>query len=259
MDIENIEKKLKKINSVLEIFKEDGRLTKIEKDLLMGYIRELYDSICFVEDEQIVAPTNQIMKQVGQSKQNPIDDVINTAPIIDAVPKNIEDKIRPAPIVPEESIFSTLQEKVTDEIIKPAGVDKPIIAVESREAPTQMGIEGAEVLIKSTTSQVINHPELIELFADDDYTDMSDKLSMTKIDQISTSIGINARFYMINELFNGDGNLFSKILVKLDEVGSLEGAKDIILNEVAIPMNWVENNKLVAAEDFIKLIKRRYK
>ncbi|MFM2393020.1 MAG: hypothetical protein RLZZ546_1002, partial [Bacteroidota bacterium] len=45
MDISRIERRLKKINAVLEAFKEDNKISNIEKDLLMGYVRDLYDLI----------------------------------------------------------------------------------------------------------------------------------------------------------------------------------------------------------------------
>jgi hypothetical protein len=286
MDIINIEKKLKKINSVLEIFKEDGQLTKIEKDLLKGYIRDLYDSVSFAED------TNKIERNIVNTP-NPVDnnstdlivekETIPSSPIdvVRVETKIVEEKQNQnsitsevqiaSPIVhnefqevsnePEMVVVEDTQLSKVDELASIIKAEAIVELPEIKKDPI-VQVETNEKIIpdtKSVSKQLIDHPELIELFADDDYTDISDKLSMNKIDQIASSIGINDRFYMISELFNGDSSMFSKVLEKLDAIGSLEGAKNIVLNEVAIPMKWIENNKLVAAEDFIKLVKRKYK
>jgi hypothetical protein len=272
MDIVNIEKKLKKINSVLEIFKEDGQLTKIEKDLLKGYIRDLYDSVCFVEEgnsiheKKVVTPP--LVSESFLFIQNAEKEDVTPVKTEKNVTNIVEDPIESKPILSEVKIappitHNTSQEaSIQSEKVEDAESSTNITEV-AHELETAIPQPEKEVKIvqefKSISKQLIDHPELIELFADDEYTDISDKLSMNKIDQIASSIGINDRFYMINELFNGDGGMFTKVLDKLDNIGSLEGAKNIILNEVAIPMKWVENNKLVAAEDFIKLVKRRYK
>jgi hypothetical protein len=45
MQISRIEKRLKKITGLVEMFKVDGKLSQIEKDLLLDYIRKLYEEI----------------------------------------------------------------------------------------------------------------------------------------------------------------------------------------------------------------------
>jgi hypothetical protein len=45
MQISKIEKRLKKITGLVEMFKVDGKLSQIEKDLLLDYIRKLYEEI----------------------------------------------------------------------------------------------------------------------------------------------------------------------------------------------------------------------
>jgi hypothetical protein len=274
MNIETIEKKLNKIKSVLDVFKEDGKLSKIEKDLLLGYIRDLYEEISN-NDSNVVQKINQeqpvvvekkvVEKEAEKAKaaELPLTTDNEKLELTATTPKFDEAEVK----IIEENIFKTdtqiesqINEVKTNKAtiaIPDENMQHPSNGVNLENKPSEISIEKV-----NPTSKLLPHAipdELIELFADDEYTDLSDKISMFKIDQISNSIGINERFYMIKELFNGDGNLFFNILDKLDNAGNLDYAKQIALEEVAIPMKWVENGKLTIADEFIKLIKRKYK
>jgi hypothetical protein len=252
MNIINIEKKLNKIKSVLDVFKEDGRLSRIERDLLLGYIRDLYEEVTIMESDSIEAKA-----QASTSAE--------------LTHKKIEE---PITILKPEITKPNSQKSIDEtEVLKYEKVDiktehtipqkSDLNLSESSSQEIKVSVEKSmqtPPISTKVSSKITDVPEeLVELFADDDYTDLSDKLGMKKIDQISTSIGINERFHMINELFDGDGNLFNTMIEKLDNAGSLEAAKQIALFEIAIPMKWLENGKLGVGDEFIKLIRRKYK
>jgi len=96
MNIKKIEKQLKKINQLFETIKEDGTMSAIERDLLLSYVRGLYEKIITKEKSshkeevvpvvskesvteepkevvEIVPPTNDIagvvMKEVVEADQ----------------------------------------------------------------------------------------------------------------------------------------------------------------------------------------------
>ena len=81
------------------------------------------------------------------------------------------------------------------------------------------------------------------IFKMDEITDLSAKLSMSKIDDISKAIGINERIFTINELFGGNGNLFTNIINQLNACRDFDQAKALLIAEVAIPQQWEKEDK----------------
>ena len=60
--------------------------------------------------------------------------------------------------------------------------------------------------------------------------DVTSKLASQPIDSISRNIGINDRFYIIRELFNGDAESYNKIISNLDHSNNFNEAFSIIEN-----------------------------
>jgi hypothetical protein len=48
------------------------------------------------------------------------------------------------------------------------------------------------------------------------------------IESISKNIGINDRFLIIRELFDGDAEGFGKLIEKLDQAGDIESASSLL-------------------------------
>jgi hypothetical protein len=235
MNIDKIERRLKKINSVLEIFKEDNKLTRIEKDLLLGYVRELYDLILLNDEENL------------QKEIEKIENTIPTASIIAEI-KN--------PTIEEEIVIDTKQiDLLKEETLA------PIVEVqETLLEPVKQLTDSELKVVEQSHSQKTKYPqELEEIFEIDKYADVSEKLGMSKITSIIDAIGLNDKLLMTKELFNGNGELFMTILNKIEKAEHYEIAKSIILDEVAIPMKWVETDKLEKAESLAQLIWRKFK
>ncbi len=243
MEIGRIERRLKKINSVLDIFKEDNKISKLEKDLLLGYVRELYDLILddstststiaavktIEKINEIEVKQEELPKVIENNKELLVEKIEIIEPLSSIIESNEE--IKPIEIVPIE-----VAPKIEDikEVVNQHEVDEPKV---NNKIPK----------------------ELENMFNFEDYLDVSEKLGLTKIESIANSIGINDRFYMINELFGEDSELFNNIISKLETIGDFEKAKDIVIHEVAIPKLWLEEEKIEGAEDFLKLVWRKYK
>lgn len=231
MDIEKIEKRLKRINTVLEAFKEDNKISKIEKDLLLGYMRELYELIRDSDADISELPKASKAEVVVETPKEVIKEVI--------VEKVVE------------------VQKPTVEVEKPiaqAPKSEPVVKVEPQVIVEQK-VESATP--KATVSSKIS-PELEAIFVKEEITDLADKLSMMKINDIAQAIGINSRLVMINELFNGDGNLFNATIKKLNGCSSFEEAKSLLINEVALPLDWEKEDKLKEAQQLVKLVMRKF-
>lgn len=246
MDISRIERRLKKINSVLDVFKEDNKLTSIEKDLLLGYVREVYDLIRESETD-VVEVSNEILKHG-----------VKTIPLEATKPVEVKkEEITPEAVQSDPEVRNTKIEE------KPV-FSKPIL---EEEKPVEVIVEAVKEskpvvkeieTVKASPSSFMISEELEAIFVQEEVSDLSEKLSMSKIEDISRVIGINERIFTINELFGSDGKLFESTLNKLNKAPSFDVAKSIIINEVAIPMNWEKDNKLKKAQQFIKHVRRKF-
>ena len=172
--------------------------------------------------------------------------------------KVLEDK-KPEPIVEnEKAVIELVAEPIieTPVIITPIIEEKKIVVekVEVKEAVKQTVTESVTI-----TQSTFNISEDLEaIFIQEEVSDLSEKISMSRIEDISKVIGINERIFTINELFGSDAKLFESTLSKLNKASNFEEAKGIIINEVALPKNWEKDNKLKKAQQFIKHVRRKF-
>lgn len=233
MNIKKIEKQLKKINQLFENIKEDGTVSAIERDLMLSYVRGLY--------EKIVEPQNNSSKNASKSEAKPKEKI--------DIPK-IE---KPAPKMDDLATVVMKEVVEADQIIQ--------------DTPTSNNLEtSAAVSIQHQTvvHEVVEAPkqqipeELVELFKFESVNELSDKLSRAPISDLTKSMGINEKIFTVQELFGGDSSLFNNAMESLDKLSSLEQARDYLVQNVAVAQNWGAEGKIKKAANFIKLISRRY-
>ncbi len=242
MDINRIERRVKKINAVLEAFKEDNRISAIEKDLLLGYVRELYDLI-----RESDADSFDVAKTAPVVETRVAAEPTVSAPKVEAV--KVVEPPKVEPVMPKEEIIEPIQHTTPP----PPPVEIPKIEVKAQPEPSVVTPAEAVVSHKITYSE-----ELEAIFKMDEITDLSAKLSMSKIDDISKAIGINERIFTINELFGGNGQLFTTIIDNLNACHSFEQAKALLIKEVAIPQQWEKEDKVRKAQQFVKHVRRKF-
>jgi hypothetical protein len=82
--------------------------------------------------------------------------------------------------------------------------------------------------------------------------DTESKLLGQAIDNISRHIGINDRFLIIRELFEGESERFTSLVNELDNAGSYEAASSILEQQ------FPDNMDHEGVEILTGLLKRRY-
>ncbi len=87
----------------------------------------------------------------------------------------------------------------------------------------------------------------------------ADKWGSTPIADLGKSIGLNDRISMITVLFSNDQHAFNNALTQLNTIGDFEQAKDYMMRNLVTVYNWNQGNKLERAQQFINLVRRRYK
>ena len=87
-------------------------------------------------------------------------------------------------------------------------------------------------------------------------TTLADQFGEQKILDLTKEIGLNERFLLTQNLFNGDASLFEKTINRLNNCSSKEEALTFFKNDLAKTFDW--NLKSTMVKKFIKLIERRY-
>jgi hypothetical protein len=254
MDSQLFNRKLAKISLLVDNTDQGSPLSTLERDLLLSYIRELYDLALegkvmdkagsMVPKSPVSAPVSMptpaplvAPKEVAVSK--PIEE-----PMIEKIvsqPVSIPEPVRHAPVI---------EEKIE--------VMKPIVVEESVEKPKQVEI----VQISSPqplSAGLANTSEAVrELFVVEEVHDLSEKLSLTPIKDLTKSMGINERVLMLHELFGNNKELFAETLERLNGLTNFDEASQYLIQNIIPKYDWTADKRVKAASQFIKLVRRRY-
>ncbi|RLD26516.1 MAG: hypothetical protein DRI70_05550, partial [Bacteroidetes bacterium] len=115
-------------------------------------------------------------------------------------------------------------DKITES--KPAPHPEPVAAPEpvvTQEPETNPNKEAEILAEKFSAESSIN-----ENLAEQRGKDVDTKLHGQPIENISRNIGINDRFLIIRELFNGDADKFSTMVKNLEGAGSYQNAANLL-------------------------------
>ncbi|HOY15426.1 MAG TPA: hypothetical protein PLY70_19900 [Saprospiraceae bacterium] len=255
MEIDKVERRLKKISTVFDAFKEDGKISSIEKDLLLGYIRDLYELVLdseakVIESPTILPPKPKIQEIVESAPK--FKEVIHEPIVENISPVHFEQRTQPV-ISKEEKLVALEHQNqmfstpTIDLSFKSSNTEPIAVVAEKKEEP----ITAEPITVD------FNHP-MEKLFIISKAVDLSDKLSMSRIDDIHKAMGINERLFNQNELFGGNGALFSETLTRLNQFASFDEAKEYLKNGVAKENKWDSETKWAKAQQFVKLVYRRY-
>ena len=244
MDIQVFNKKLHKISALTENAISDGQFSPLERELVLSYIRELYD---IVLDEKHPLDVRQspvvVERKVEQAYSEPVR-LPETVKVAAAVQSIEEIKPTVQTVAVEENIVITQPEPeqirvyeqiVQTEVTKPQPTSQPVFVTSK---------ENADILA--------------ELFVDEKIADLSDKLAQSPVRDLTKSMGINERIFTQQELFGNNQAHFSETLEGLNKCQSFDEAKQYLVNNVIYKYDWVAEQKSKKAATFIKLVKRKF-
>ena len=249
MNIKKIEKQLKKINQLFAAIKEDGSASTIEKDLMLSYIRGLYEKVIDISSDSEV-------KEEATPKVEPVQEVKST-PVVAPVQEVVVEKV--VETIPEVNHVADVvmnEVKESHEMVSGGSASYREEPVAVSHAEPQVVAEQMVVEIEEPESAV--DQELLDLFKSEEVSELSDKLSRSPITDLTKCMGINEKIFTVQELFGGDSNLFNTAMESMDKMTSLEQARDYLVKHVAVDQNWISDSKAKKALNFIKLISRRF-
>lgn len=236
MDLQQAKILLNKINALYKNLSiDEGSISSIERDLMLSYIRQLYDT--FVNDEPTpvraerrtrttknAAPAAPAPKQEPPAKEY-------TPPKIIEIPDSLKDLANepvPAPPAPKP--------KPKPEP-RPEPKPEPKVTASAPLSPNAVNIDS-----------LIDHKKATEL---------SEKLSARPIRDLTRALAINDRLLYSNELFGKNQEALNNALERLNSLMRFEEAIPL-LSELAGQFDWLDKEKKATAKEFIKLVQRRY-
>jgi hypothetical protein len=227
--IEILTKDIQDIEKLVGNLSNSTGNTAIELDLALSKIRNVYEILTMIKADRLHEMTNQN----PLNEQPPAETLQESKPEEPAAKPEPEQEpsIEPAPV--PEAIVEPEPEKETspDKENKPAPepVDRTILAE------------------KFSKESSIN-----ENLAEKRKVNVDAKLMGQPIDNIIRNIGINDRFLIIRELFEGDSDQFNNLVGKLDRAESYEDAARILKEQFSKAMDH-EGVEILSG-----LVKRRH-
>ena len=232
---------LKKINTLYESLELGDEISKIEKDLLLDYVKELYEAVLELPSKKGKKHKKSLEHEMKKKAKS--EDEMEFIPLPES--ENVKKKIEPAL---EEKL--ELVEEVIDTVVSTKssnGIHSKISNVDN--AP-------ANAVLTPVSNPV--SPEIENLFDPAKLNQSDYRFSQTPITDITKAMGINEKLLMINLLFNKDQQDFNYVASKLNYFNTFEEASKYLKSEVAGKYDWSHVDKKEKAIEFIKLIKRKY-
>lgn len=248
MDIKKLLKKINKIQLLAESFKDQEKISAIERDLLKDYIRALYEEILLVDCEK-EAPLNIMDEPValGEIKR---EEGLKYRTVSDGPQKNDFE----TPVF-EPMIAGDLKRANAPsgeyELEKVSGLQ-----VLNEESGQQKKYEKAQSSKDSGTLTISKNMERI--FAEEKVVELSEKLSRTKVDDILKTMGINERMFTIAELFANNQTEFMETISKINKAKDFQEAQEFLISTVASKYQWDADDRWKKAQQFVKNVRRKF-
>ena len=231
MDLQQAKILLNKINALYKNLSiDEGSISSIERDLMLSYIRQLYEA--FVNEESAPVKTERktrVTKSAPPAPKQEAPAKEYTPPKIIEIPDSLKDLANepvPAPPAPKPRPKP-----------KPEPKPEPKAAAPAPLSPNAVNIDS-----------LIDHKKATEL---------SEKLSARPIRDLTRALAINDRLLYSNELFGKNQEALNSALERLNGLMRFEEAIPV-LSDLAGQFDWLDKDKKATAKEFIKLVQRRY-
>lgn len=230
--IEILTKDIQDIEKLVGNLQNSKDNSALELDLALSKLRNVYEILTMIKADRL----HELVGQPLEEEELPVKTVQQTepevAPVAEPEPQPVTETIpEPQPVaetVPEP-------QPVTETVPEP----QPI----AETAPSDPSILAEKFSKESSINENLAEKHKVDLDA---------KLMGQPIDNISRNIGINDRFFIIRELFEGNSDLFSILVNRLDTAENYYDA-DKILKE-----HFSESMDQDGVQILTGLVKRRH-
>lgn len=287
---EDIRKTLHSLNLQLENWMNSQQpISLLEKDLIKENLRSIYQLIDELStDKKFDSIYSEIQSQkleatvdfIQQPSIKISEEVSNTIRKTEVRIENTSTPINEVPTVTSSSLYSSSIKEMIENATVINSVDKTAKNNEPRESAEEKAVSTPSIhhaIEEKTIEARIQEVKAATRYEEirtigstyapgesvgdkinKSQTDksISEKINTQPLVDLKLSIGINERFAFINELFQGDQQLYHQSIDKLNSMQVYEDAQHLIHHELMQKLNWNENNSQL--QEFNKLVKRRF-
>jgi hypothetical protein len=236
---EIIIKDIQDIEKLVGNFKNYSRIPKIELDLSLSKLRNVYDLLLMFReaDEEIAGNKEfEFIKDIPVGEKEVKAETLSPP---EEVPK------------PEHAPFPSSDKKLPEEPkseFTPQVENKPV-PNEGHKIKMEEKIQEEIVAIKTQKKKEFINEKLGEQTKKDD---LISRFQTGPIDKIAGSMGINDKFFFIRELFDGDANKFRLTMDILDHSSDFKAAYDYLVTNFEWDMESSNVHQL------LNLIRRKF-
>ncbi len=263
MEVSHILRELKEIQLLVEKYENFGELPEIEIGLIISKMQFVYNELQhtfypkpFTHGEAYKKPLikddSKDVEQIGNLTESSTKDLIQSSPetvdeerLIDNVPgEKLNVDADPALI---DNLIQIEDNDTEKKELEPKISDAPQLKEKPHQGETQTGKEIlAEKFGKDQT--YIN-----EMLAQGrQKKDLSSLMQSKPIKDIEAAIGVNEKYLIIRELFNGDNETYLKTIHILNNSANFNEA----FNYIHSTFNW--NLEGIAAQKLLDIVRRRF-
>lgn len=155
------------------------------------------------------------------------------------------------------ALYGTIQDEAVTQSELPQIEEKAVEAAAPEIVELEEPEEEEEEQVDEDEYASIS-PALSAVFAKKEATDLSDKLSLSPIKDLTKVMSINEKIFTVNELFSGNQGEFNSCLEKLNGFGNYEEAIAYLSKSIAPQFGWDDEGRLKKVEQFMILVQRRF-
>lgn len=241
-----------------------GRIPQIEMDIFMRNIQKLYEDTTYLKklNENIIGIS--AVEEESLIEEKKVEEVINEIEfsqkevvLASVVEESIvvDQKVEEMEAVP---IIADLKSEVMEQVSVSEIVDEPKKVIAETESSLDE-IVAQPNLENNLFSQVKASPEISDLnkkLADARNThSIVEKLQNHRIENLKSVIGINDKFYFINELFGGNAQKYEDIIYTLNNFKKLDDAMQYF-STLKYRFNWNEESE--PFEKLVNMLERKF-
>lgn len=227
----------------------ENNIPQIEVDIFLKNIQVLYENATFLKKMNNTPMVKEVQEKV-------------------IIPEEIMEEVKEMEAVIEEETSQISEDGIAEnkEVIVEQQMEESVElpTYEPTEIPAQIVSSFDDILeetkpVKDLFSQVKASKEILDLNkklaeARGNHT-LVEKLQNQQIDSLKSVIGINDKFYFINELFEGDTHKYEDVIYVLNNFKKLDDAMQYF-STLKYRFNWNEDSE--ASEKLIHMLERKF-
>ena len=254
--INRLNEAIQELQNILQESKAE-EISQLEIDLSLDKIKRLYDIVLKLKagTKVEVEPKPEKIEKLEEMPETKTLD-LEVVPVVD-IEEAIQEMESPLDDIETDEILIPVQEEeVEPEKIETTEVELEVEneAVSEVESEKEEEIKAGDVLDLFNDTQNSEEISVHEDVGEEqiEKETIADKLQKSKLETIKSAIGINEKFFFLNELFSGDLQTYNDNIEKLDSKNTLNEAL-AFLNEMAEEFNWnIESEAVVQISQMLE-------